>query len=183
MGLTSVLATLASGCSRHDESAATVSAQTSQPRAVEAAARPVALPDVSNLARSVQEQMRERHSALMARLENRTTPPTQLADAYGELGLILMAAEYYDGIEELEIGRWTETPPEMEQRTGSTNGCWAHVDWNLFRLGPLRPAIGLGGYRTPVDGLFHGGAGSHPGPGVSGLPGRSAAKAVLRALR
>jgi tetratricopeptide (TPR) repeat protein len=41
-------------------------------------------------------QMRERHSALMAKLEDRTTPRAELADAYGELGLILMAGEYYD---------------------------------------------------------------------------------------
>jgi phytoene dehydrogenase-like protein len=104
-----------------------------------------------------------------------------LADA-AAAAIVAQASEYYDGIEELEIGRWTETPQEMEQRTGATNGCWSHIDWNIFRLGPFRPAVGLGGYRTPVDGLFHGGAGSHPGPGVTGLPGRNAAKVMLRTL-
>jgi tetratricopeptide (TPR) repeat protein len=51
---------------------------------------------VSRLARSVQAQLEERHQTLMARLGDRTTPPRELGDAYGELGLILMAAEYYD---------------------------------------------------------------------------------------
>jgi tetratricopeptide (TPR) repeat protein len=32
----------------------------------------------------------------MAKLEDRTRPPAALGEAYGELGLILMAAEYYD---------------------------------------------------------------------------------------
>lgn len=95
MALTCVLATLAGGCAPRDESAPPVSA--SGLRNSDAnAARPIALPDVSRLATSVQAQVRERHSALQAKLENRTTPPAELGDAYGELGLILMAAEYYD---------------------------------------------------------------------------------------
>jgi tetratricopeptide (TPR) repeat protein len=57
---------------------------------------PIALPDVSRLAKSVQDQVRERHAALTARLADRTTPRAALGDAYGELGLILMAAEYYE---------------------------------------------------------------------------------------
>lgn len=92
--LTCVLATLPGGCARH-ESAASSSASGSRQRAAEAA-RPVTLPDVSRLAKSVQAQMRDRHSALMAKLDDRTTPVAELGDAYGELGLILMAAEYYD---------------------------------------------------------------------------------------
>ncbi|MBI3492955.1 MAG: tetratricopeptide repeat protein [Acidobacteria bacterium] len=94
IAVTCVLAALAGGCAPHDESAPSAAGSSSLPRA--AAARPVALPDVSHLAKSVQEQLRERHSALMTKLEDRTTPAPELADAYGELGLILMAAEYYE---------------------------------------------------------------------------------------
>jgi tetratricopeptide (TPR) repeat protein len=90
-----VFATLAGVCARHDESAPSVAVSGSQQRTAEAA-RPVALPDVSRLAKSVQAQVRERHSALMAKLEDRTTPPAELGATYGELGLILMAAEYYE---------------------------------------------------------------------------------------
>jgi phytoene dehydrogenase-like protein len=90
------------------------------------------------------------------------------------------AAEIYTGLEDLEIGRRTESPPEAEERLRVTNGCLLHVDLTPSRMGPLRPAFGLGGFRTPVDGLFLGAAGSHPGGGVSGLPGRLAAQEVLR---
>jgi phytoene dehydrogenase-like protein len=34
-------------------------------------------------------------------------------------------------------------------------------------------------YRTPVDGLYFCGAGTHPGGGVMGSAGRNAARAVL----
>ena len=81
-----------------------------------------------------------------------------------------------------EIGRWVETPAELAERTGARNGCTTHVDFSLTRSGPLRPALGLGGYRTPIDGLFLGGAGSHPGGGVSGLPGRISSAVVHRYL-
>ena len=55
---------------------------------------PVPLPDLSRLADPVQEQVREGHAALMRALERGDTPPGDLADVYGHMGLILMAAEY-----------------------------------------------------------------------------------------
>jgi phytoene dehydrogenase-like protein len=91
--------------------------------------------------------------------------------------------DYYDGIEELEIGRWVESPPEMTERTNVPNGNVYHVDMTLARMGPLRPALGFGGYRMPVRGLYLSGAGAHPGPSVSGLPGQQAARALLSDLK
>ena len=40
--------------------------------------------------------------------------------------------------------------------------------------------MGYAAYRGPIKGLYHGGAGAHPGGGVTGLPGRNAARKVLR---
>ncbi len=94
MALTCVLATVAGGCAPSDESTPSLSISGSRQRAAEAP-QPVVLPDVSRLAESVQAQVRERHSALMAKLEDRTTP-AELGEAYAELGLILMATEYYE---------------------------------------------------------------------------------------
>ncbi len=94
--------------------------------------------------------------------------------------IVERASQFYDGIAELEIGRWVETPESAQRRTGATNGTAMHVDHLLFSQGPLRPALGLGGSELPVDGLILGGAGTHPGGGVSGIPGRRAARNVLR---
>jgi phytoene dehydrogenase-like protein len=91
------------------------------------------------------------------------------------------AAQFYDGVHDLEIGRWVESPELTARRTGATNGCALHVDVTLLRTGPLRPALGFGPGATPVAGLHLGGAGSHPGGGVTGLPGRLAARQILAA--
>jgi phytoene dehydrogenase-like protein len=93
------------------------------------------------------------------------------------------AASYYGGVESLEIGRAVETPEEISARTGVRNGNVYHVDVTLTRLGPMRPALGFGGYRTPVPGLYITGAGTHPGPSVSGIPGQQAARTLLRDLK
>lgn len=96
--------------------------------------------------------------------------------------LIAAASSVYVGIEDLEIGRFTETPRDLERRLGAENGCIYHVDQAVTRLGPARPAVGWGGHRTAVPGLFLSGAGTHPGGGVSGIPGQLAARAVLASL-
>jgi tetratricopeptide (TPR) repeat protein len=59
---------------------------------------PVALPDLSKMTESVQRQVLASHSALLKKSAS-GTPPEQLADAYGELGRLLMAANYPDAAE------------------------------------------------------------------------------------
>jgi phytoene dehydrogenase-like protein len=101
-------------------------------------------------------------------------------DALGR-AVVSQAAEYYDGLEELEIGRQVLTNDDIGRLTHSTGGNVTHVDMTLGRAGPLRPARGFSGYRTPVEGLFLTGAGTHPGGGITGAPGYAAAREVLRA--
>jgi phytoene dehydrogenase-like protein len=47
----------------------------------------------------------------------------------------------------------------------------------------MRPIAGFGQHATAIDGLYLGGAGTHPGPGVTGGPGWLAAQRVLADLR
>ena len=61
--------------------------------------QPVALPDLSRVAASVRRQVRERHARVAAKLAEPGAPPVELADAFGALGLVLMAAEYYEAAE------------------------------------------------------------------------------------
>ncbi|MCH1580913.1 MAG: NAD(P)/FAD-dependent oxidoreductase, partial [Luminiphilus sp.] len=44
----------------------------------------------------------------------------------------------------------------------------------------MRPFPGSTQYATAVDGLYLCGAGAHPGGGIQGLPGRNAAKEILK---
>jgi phytoene dehydrogenase-like protein len=94
---------------------------------------------------------------------------------------VTKAQDFYEGLDRLEIGRSTFTNAEMGAEVGATSQ--AHVDWILNRMGPLRPARGFGGFKTPVDGLYLAGAGSHPGAAVTGTPGYLGAKEAIRDLR
>ncbi len=51
---------------------------------------------------------------------------------------------------------------------------------SLDQLWSARPVLGHGSYRSPIQGLWMCGAGTHPGGGVTGAPGHNAAKAILR---
>jgi phytoene dehydrogenase-like protein len=93
------------------------------------------------------------------------------------------AGKYFDGLAELEIDRQVMTVPDFERRFRAPDGNVYHVDPTATRFGPLRPAAGLAGYRTPVPGLYLSGGGTHPSAGICGIPGQQAARAVLRDLR
>ncbi|MHB8695053.1 MAG: phytoene desaturase family protein [Solirubrobacteraceae bacterium] len=95
--------------------------------------------------------------------------------------IVAKSAEFFDGTIEYEIGRCVQSPAELARRVHATLGATvSHVDYLPHRLGPLRPARGLGGYSTPIDGLYLGGSGSHPGFGMTGLPGRLSARELIK---
>jgi phytoene dehydrogenase-like protein len=89
-----------------------------------------------------------------------------------------VVTRHLDGFD-AEIGRIETSPADFGEQFGTPNGSYFHVDMTPLRLAMNRPAPGLGGYRSPVHGYFHAGAGSHPGGGVSGWPGRLAAQTAL----
>jgi phytoene dehydrogenase-like protein len=74
------------------------------------------------------------------------------------------------------------TPPDLEREYGLTGGHPLHVEPGLDSLFLWRPLLGWARYRMPLQGLYLAGAGAHPGGGVTGLPGRNAARAVLKDL-
>jgi phytoene dehydrogenase-like protein len=84
---------------------------------------------------------------------------------------------------EIEIGRYVETPADRAERVGTKNGCIYHIDFLPTRVGPLRPALGVGQYRTPIGGLYLSGVGTHPPAGVSGLNGKLTAETLMRDLK
>jgi len=53
-----------------------------------------------------------------------------------------------------------------------------HGELALDQLGPMRPAMPLSRYLTPIRGLLCGSAGVHPGGGISGRPGALSALAL-----
>jgi phytoene dehydrogenase-like protein len=75
------------------------------------------------------------------------------------------------------ISTWT--PDEMERVGRWPGGHPMYLDIALDQLGPFRPTRRLGGWRTPIAGLYVSGAGTNPAGGIAGTPGRQAARALL----
>ncbi len=71
------------------------------------------------------------------------------------------------------------TPADLESEYGLTGGHPLHAEPALDSFFLWRPLLGWARYRMPVDGLYLAGSGAHPGGGVTGAPGRNAAREVL----
>ena len=89
-------AVLAAGCAAPGQDALTSGVPGGGAMRAGGPRQPIALPDLSGVAASVQRQVRGRHARLDAMLAEPGAPPAELAGAFGELGLVLMAAEYHD---------------------------------------------------------------------------------------
>ena len=72
------------------------------------------------------------------------------------------------------------TPSDYERELGLPDGSLHHGEMALDQMFFMRPVPGWAHYETPVDGLFFGGAGAHPGGGITGAPGRNAAHTLLK---
>lgn len=94
--------------------------------------------------------------------------------------VIRKIAEYAPNVPNAILARQVLTPLDLERTYGLTEGNIFHGDLRLEQLFFMRPVAGWSQYRTPVDGLYLCGAGTHPGGGVTGAPGHNAAHQVLR---
>jgi phytoene dehydrogenase-like protein len=92
-------------------------------------------------------------------------------------------ADYAPNLPGAVLGRQVLTPADLEATFGLTGGSLYHGELTLDQLFFMRPVAGWAQYRTPVDGLYLCGAGAHPGGGLSGLPGRNAAREMLKETR
>jgi phytoene dehydrogenase-like protein len=73
-----------------------------------------------------------------------------------------------------------QTPLDLERELGLRSGQVMHVEMSFDQMFLYRPMPELAQYRVPgVPGMFLCGASTHPGGGVFGASGRSAARAVL----
>ena len=73
------------------------------------------------------------------------------------------------------------TPLDLERMFGMTRGDICHGRLEPDQLFSARPHPDAAQYATPVKGLYLCGSGTHPGGGVTGAPGRNAAKRILKA--
>ncbi|MGF0319989.1 phytoene desaturase family protein [Nocardia fluminea] len=78
------------------------------------------------------------------------------------------------------LQRFVQTPVDLEREMGLRGGNVMHVEMSFDQMMLWRPLPELSGQRVPgAAGLYLTGASTHPGGGVSGASGRSAARLVL----
>jgi phytoene dehydrogenase-like protein len=81
------------------------------------------------------------------------------------------------------LGRQVLSPLDLERRFGLLDGDIFHGQLTLDQLFSARPVLGYANYRMPVPRLYLCGSGAHPGGGVTGVPGRNAAREIIRDFR
>jgi phytoene dehydrogenase-like protein len=99
-------------------------------------------------------------------------------EAFGD-AVIDTLAEYAPNLKRAILHRQVITPADIERIVGIAEGNIFHGELGLQQMFFLRPVPEWAKYRTPIDGLWQCGSGTHPGGGVMGAPGRLAALAIL----
>ena len=112
-----------------------------------------------------------------ARLHGRDWTETTLIST-AERVLDSLASITGDDIRDRVVDMRVTGPQAWERRTGAASGNPNHIDMTLDQMFSLRPPTARG-YRTEAPWLYLSGAGTFPGGGLSGLPGKNAAMAVL----
>jgi tetratricopeptide (TPR) repeat protein len=100
----------ASGCRNQQSEPSVPSANLS---ATTGGLRPVSLPDISSAAAPVQSQLRDRYAALKQKIDVSSTPAAELAEAYGGMGKLFIAAEYLDAAEPCFLNAQMLAPAEI----------------------------------------------------------------------
>ena len=95
-------------------------------------------------------------------------------------GALRILDEFLPGTRDRILDHHVLTPLDLETELGLTHGDEYHGQMGLDQLLFMRPVPGWARYRTPVEGLFLCGSGTHPGGGVTGGPGLLAAREILR---
>ena len=89
-------------------------------------------------------------------------------------------AEYAPGIRDAVLHRSVLAPTDLENIYGLPEGNPNHGEMTLDQFFHMRPVPGSARYRAPIAGFYPCGAGTHPGGGVTGIPGQNAAREILK---
>jgi phytoene dehydrogenase-like protein len=93
--------------------------------------------------------------------------------------LISQLCQYCPNLKSLVVDHELLTPLDIEDQFHAVQGHWHHGELSIHQSFMMRPLHGAAQYDTPIERLYLCGAGCHPGGGLTGLPGRNAAKRVL----
>jgi len=116
--------------------------------------------------------------------------PYELKDTTWEAERAAFLKNVYETIDEVApgfsdgvIAEQLLLPPDIERIINTPQGHIFHGELALDQLFFQRPAPHYSDYRSPIRGLYQCGSSTHPGGGVSGIPGHNAAREILRDWR
>ncbi len=87
---------------------------------------------------------------------------------------------FFPGFGKLVLQREIRTPLDIERTVGLSEGNIFAGEFLAPQMFFFRPAPGWSQYRTPIDGYYQCGSGTHPGGCVMGAPGKLAAGQILK---
>jgi phytoene dehydrogenase-like protein len=101
-------------------------------------------------------------------------------EPYADHVIDLLTENYIPNLRARILKRIVHSPVDQERMISTAvHGTELQGAFVPYQTGAMRPIPELGQYRTPVPNVYLCGAGSHPGPGVSFMPGRNAAQVIL----
>ncbi len=89
---------------------------------------------------------------------------------------------FFPGFSDLVLHREVVTPLDIERVVGLSEGNIFAGEFLAPQMFFFRPAPGWNQYRTPIDGYYQCGSGTHPGGCVMGAPGKLASQQILKDL-
>jgi phytoene dehydrogenase-like protein len=104
-------------------------------------------------------------------------------EAYADHVVDVLTRHYVPNFAAVIAERVVHSPVDQEEHVSSAvRGTELQGAFVPYQSGAMRPIPDLGGYRVPSTNVYLCGSGSHPGPGVSFMPGRNAAQVIYSDL-
>lgn len=97
--------------------------------------------------------------------------------------IVKTLAQYAPDLPSKILSHQIITPLDLEERYGLTGGHIFHGELALDQFFTMRPFLDWARYRSPIEGLYLCGSGTHPGTGLTGGSGANAAREILRDLK
>jgi phytoene dehydrogenase-like protein len=107
----------------------------------------------------------------------------EVKEPYADYLIDYITERYIPNLKARIVERVAQSPLDLERRIiSAVRGTHQHGAFLPYQTGSMRPTPEMGQYRSPVPNVYLCGAGSHPGSGVSMVPGRNAAQVICADL-
>ena len=104
-------------------------------------------------------------------------------EPYADYLIDLITANSIPNLKRKILKRVAHSPADISRKIiSAVRGTLGQGAFLPYQNGSLRPIPELGRYKTPVPNVYLCSSGSHPGPGVSMVPGRNAAQVIFSDL-